>query len=69
MSNNTPVYELLFEMQVNLCERFPSMNPLMLRRERAREVFTMIARYNKYAKKRTKNNKKIIRRPASDNWF
>ena len=62
----------MFEMEVNLCEKFPALTPLSLRREKAREVFTMIARFNRYSKrkkKREKGGKKIIRRPASDNWF
>ena len=62
-------------MQVNLCDRFTGLTPLELRREKAREVFILIHRYNIYAareakkKKRTKNGKQIIRRPAGDDWF
>lgn len=71
MDDNTPVDELIFEMQVNLCERFPAMTPLSLRKERAKDVFTLFTRYIKYANKKGKNKgkKKIIRRPASDTWF
>lgn len=49
------------------------MTPLTLRKEKAREVFVLIKRYNKYSKKQKKETesggKKIIRRPAGDNWF
>ena len=49
------------------------MTPLTLRKEKAREVFILIKRYNKYSKKQKKEaqsgGKKIIRRPAGDNWF
>lgn len=49
------------------------MTPISLRKERAREVFIMIARYNRLSRKKKEQKKtgkrKIIRRPASDNWF
>lgn len=61
---------------MSLCDRFTSLTPLDLRKEKAREVFTLVTRYNNYAKKEEKKNskenksrKKIIRRPAGDNWF
>ena len=73
MDDDTPIDELLFEMQVNLCERFPALTPLNLRHEKARHVFRLFVRYIKYAKKAkkntTKDGKRIIRRPASDTWF
>jgi hypothetical protein len=62
----------MFEMQISLCDRFTDLNPLKLRREKAREVFNLLTRYNKYSRKKnkkTKNGKQIIRRPASDTWF
>ena len=43
------------------------MTPLQLRREKAREVFILIKRFNRFSKK--KNKKKIIRKPAGDDWF
>jgi len=57
---------------VKLSEMFPSLNPLSLRKEKAREVFKLISRYSKLSKKQKKGKnagKKIIRRPASDTWF
>ena len=69
--DNRSVYELLFESQVGLCERFTGFTPLTLRKEKAREVFILIKRYNNYSnyKEKNKNKKKVIRKPASDNWF
>lgn len=71
--DDTPLYDIMFEMQVNLCERFPAFTPLMLRKEKARHVFRMFIRYLKYAKKEAKHRdnkgKRIIRRPAGDTWF
>lgn len=72
MYDDTPIYDALFEMEMNLSERFPSMTPLMLRREKAREVFLLINRYNRYSakeKEKQKNGKRIIRKPAGDDWF
>lgn len=68
---NTPVDELIFEMKMTLCECFPSLTPFTLRREKAVSVYTLIVKYSKYAKKKKKNDgkPKVIRRPASDNWF
>ena len=56
---------------MNLCERFPALTPLGLRREKAREVFILISRYRIYSNKQQKNagKPKIIRRPAPDTWF
>ena len=53
-------------MTVNLCERFPSMTPLSLRKERAREVFLLISRYNKYQRKQKKQSGKKKRIRKSD---
>ena len=71
--DDTPVYDILFEMQVTLCQSFPAFTPLTLRREKAREVFMLLTRYSRYLRRQkrntTKSGKKIIRRPASDTWF
>ena len=73
MVDNTPIPELLFQMEMSLCEQFPAFTPLTLRKEKARDVFVLIRRFTKYAKKKTKNTtkdgKRIIRRPASDTWW
>lgn len=73
IDDNTPINEVLFDMQVTLCDRFQALTPLILRRERAIDVFRLVAKYNKYAKKKNKSKsnggQRIIRRPASDTWF
>lgn len=58
-------------MEVGISERFPSLSPVTVRRTRAAEVFTLIRRLNNYNAYRTKDSgkKKIIRRPAGDDWF
>ena len=69
--DNTPIYDVLFSMQVSLCERFTGLTPIGLRHEKAREVFLLINRFNKYAirEQRNKKRKNVIRKPAGDNWF
>ena len=76
MDDNTPIYESLFNITVSLCKCFPAFTPLSLRRERARDVFLLIRRFNEYSDREqknkaqtTKNGKRIIRRPAGDDWF
>ena len=58
-------------MELNICERFPSLSPFDVRRERASEVFRLIGRIRKSNTHRSKeaNRKNVIRRPAGDNWF
>ena len=60
-------------MTITLCDRFPAYTPTSIRRDRAREIFLLITRLNKHNRKKkkntTKDGKRIIRRPASDNWF
>ena len=63
---------MFFEMEISICERFPSLSPFDVRQERASEVFLLVRRmnnYNAYQSKNTKGNKKIVRRRAGDDWF
>lgn len=77
MQDDTPgsIYDTLFSMQVTLCERFPALTPLQLRREKAREVFLLMSRLIEYAKQentkneKTNTNSTVIRKHAGDNWF
>jgi hypothetical protein len=73
--NDTPLSDLLFEIEILLSDRFPSMNPLTIRAARARDIFKMITKLNKYVKREKKeqaqksSRKHIIKRQASDTWF
>ncbi len=70
MEDDTPLPELMFEIEVGMCERFPAMSPLSLRKERANDVFRLVAQFTEYAWKNTSNNgKQVIRRRAGDDWF
>lgn len=76
-SNDAPFFDLLFEVQLSLCEQFPSLNPIELRHEKAKEIFLLIQRLNK-SRNESKNKNvseehvenDVIRRPArDDSWF
>ena len=58
-------------MQVSISDRFPALTPIALRKEKAREVFLMVARFNRYSVRKGKNKTKtgITRKPAGDDWF
>lgn len=61
-------------MQLSICDRFPSLSPFDVRKQRFCEVFLLIRRLtesNKNKKKNTnkKTGQKIIRKPAGDDWF
>lgn len=69
--DDTPIDELMFELEVGMCERFPALSPLSMRKERVYDVFRLISQYSNYARKESenKNGKKVIRRKAGDDWF
>lgn len=69
-----PFADILFDIVMMLCERFPACSPFAIRRERAREVFEIVVRFTRHAAhekkhKKTVNGKQIIRKPAGDHWF
>jgi len=55
-------------MELTLADRFPSLNPLAIRREKAREVFVLLGRLVDKGSRKEPARKKI-RRPAGDDWF
>ena len=61
-----PLYEVFFDLELNLCERFPALTPFQIRKEKASEVFLLIKRLNDKGIHKKINK---IRRPAGDNWF
>lgn len=72
--DDTPMSQLLFEIEVLLSERFPALSPVTLRRTKAREVFKIINKLTVYTKKEKRKQaetgkKHIIKKQASDTWF
>lgn len=74
-----PLYELMFNLTNQICEKYKSINPFSIRREKSGEVFLLIKRINKSNKRiitkneqeiRKSNGDVIIRRAAkNDNWY
>lgn len=72
---------MFFDVAENLCERYPALHPIALRREKFGEVMLLVRRINikNDAKKGIRRSDKVhkdddgnivIRRPAtSDNWY
>ena len=52
-------------MQMSICDRFSSISPFDIRKEKAYEVFLLINRLRKYRPNRPQK----IRKPANDTWF
>jgi len=66
---------MFFQLEINICDRFPSVSPFAIRRQKAREVFLLIRRLHGYQEndKKSAGNQagkpNVIRRPAGDDWF
>lgn len=59
---------------MSICDRFPTLTPLSIRRERMIDIFKIVKKMNVYAKhsekrEEKKQKPKVIRRPAGDTWF
>lgn len=65
--SNITLYEMFFEMQMVLLERFPALSPFELRKTSAYEVFLLIRRLNGYSMNKDKPKK--MRKQAGDDWF
>jgi hypothetical protein len=58
-------------MEVSLSEQLPALTPIKIRKQKAKEVFKLLARLSSYNERKikTKDKPNVIRRPAGDNWF
>lgn len=75
------MFDVFFDLELTLCDRFPSFTPISLRRERAKEVFLLMKRLIRKTEREEKekykggkiitttSGKKILRKPAGDDWF
>lgn len=63
------LYQLFFEIELNICELFPCLSPFDVRKQKATEVFLLLRRINTSSKTNKGKKKSRIRRPAGDNWF
>ena len=60
---------VLFDIEMNLSDRFQGTTPLTWKKEKARDVFNLLVYFNSHTKRHKKGKKQIIRKPAGDNWF
>ena len=75
------IYELFFELEDNLCKRYNSLNPFIVRREKVGEVFLLIQRINRQNQREkgirnddmiwmdAKGNTHIRRKARNDDWY
>lgn len=75
------LYEHFFNLEDNLCKRYAGLSPFDVRREKVSEVFLLVKRINRKARReqglnptdqviRYKNGDVHIRRKArNDNWY
>ena len=71
---------MFFDLEDNLCQRYPALTPFIVRRERVGEVFLLIKRINTKAEREQgirRNDEiiedgrgnRVIRREAGDDFF
>lgn len=64
---------MFFEINRSLCEAYTGLDPLSLLDYPAEDVIELINHTLSYNKRHSNTDKadkpKVIRRPASDNWF
>lgn len=68
-SEPSTLYDSLFELQCVICDRFPSLSPIQLRKESFHEVILLVTRLTKHNKQSKQKDSDVIYKPASDNWY
>lgn len=69
MTDDIPLHRAMFEAEVALSDRYPSLNPFTIRESRMSE-FCHILEATKQASKDAKKREKYKNwRPAGDTWF
>lgn len=75
------LYEVFFELEDNLCTRYTSLNPFIVRREKVGEVFLLVKRLNALNQRKKgikrddevyidrNGNRHIRRKATNDNWY
>lgn len=49
----------MFELELNLCERFSNLTPFLIRKERFYDVFSLVRKLNKHNQKESEKNEKV----------
>lgn len=75
------LYELFFELEDNLCQRYSGLTPFAVRREKVSEVFLLVKRINRKSQREkgirsddkvwidAKGNRHIRRKATKDDWY
>lgn len=75
------LYELFFDLEDNLCQRYTSLNPFQIRKEKVSEVFLLVKRINRKNQREkgikrddrvyidSKGNTHIRRKAMNDDWY
>ena len=63
------MYDMFFESTVNLCDRFTALDPVKVRNYPAHEIFLLFRRLSDYTDRHKKNENKVKRVQAGDDWF
>ena len=75
------LYEVFFDLEENLCERYHGLNPFIIRREKVGEVFLLVCRINRKNRLQkgiqkhdrtytdSKGNLHIRREAKNDDWW
>ena len=50
------LYDVIFDLEIILCERFPNLDPLTLSEYRAVEVFTLVRNLNLHSQRENKTS-------------
>lgn len=76
MEDDTPLYEVLFMVNYQICKEFPAFTPFVIEHTSFYDVIrlyidlrTLQIRENAETDANTNNDNKVIRIPAKDNWF
>lgn len=77
----TSLYETFFDLEDNLCQRYPALTPFIVRREKVGEVILLVRRINAQNRSKkglkkddsmwvdSKGNTHIRRRATTDDWY
>lgn len=68
--DDTPLFEVLFNINYQLCKEFPALTPYDIEKKTFHDVIRLYSDVRALQIRETKEEKaKVIRRPAKDDWF
>lgn len=73
--DDTPLFEVLFDINYQLCKEFPAMTPYDIEKRTFHDVIRLYSDVRALQLREAKrgdndsNDNRVIRRPAGDDWF